>query len=248
MSRFKLTPQQAAALALDRNIAVSAGAGSGKTRVLVERYLEILALRPGLTARNIVAITFTRKAASEMRSRIRERIRDLLAEDTVTDTERRRYVTVLDELARAPINTIHGFAADILREFAIPAGLDPGFGILEEDAVSRPVELAADRVLRRAERDHGDAYRTALNYWNLDALRSGICEFAPSAHRIRLLERQTETPVDIQAVFRERLSQFNAAEWLAVIRALPTETGKTIADTRDLLLESLERLRVKSAL
>lgn len=243
MSRFKLTPQQEAALALDRNIAVSAGAGSGKTRVLVERYLAILNARPDISARNIVAITFTRKAASEMRGRIRQRIRGLLAEEKVSKPERRRYVTVLDELARAPINTIHGFAAEILREFAIPAGLDPGFTVLEEDPLSRPMQTAANRAMHRIERDDPESYRTALHFWSLDALRDRICEFAGNAVRMDRLEQQVRTPVDVDGLIRDRLAGFNAAEWLTIIGSIPEESGKTAAQTRQQLLESLSAMQ-----
>ena len=65
------TPQQQKAIStLDRNVSVSAGAGSGKTRVLVERFLKILQERKA-TAQEILAITFTRKAAREMQERVR---------------------------------------------------------------------------------------------------------------------------------------------------------------------------------
>ena len=72
------TPQQQEAIStLDRNVSVSAGAGSGKTRVLVERFLKILQERKA-TAQEILAITFTRKAAREMRERVQKGILDRL--------------------------------------------------------------------------------------------------------------------------------------------------------------------------
>ena len=77
MAEFTLTPSQDRAIhCIDKNVAVSAGAGSGKTRVLVQRFLYILGLglrHPSDTVRprEILAVTFTRKAAAEMRDRIR---------------------------------------------------------------------------------------------------------------------------------------------------------------------------------
>ena len=68
---MKLTPNQQRALRIDRHICVTAGAGSGKTTVLVDRYLEILR-QDSVTPEQVVAITFTDKAAAEMRSRIIE--------------------------------------------------------------------------------------------------------------------------------------------------------------------------------
>ena len=73
--------QQEAISTLDRNVSVSAGAGSGKTRVLVERFLKILEEEKA-SAQEILAITFTRKAAREMRERVQKGILDRLAEAT----------------------------------------------------------------------------------------------------------------------------------------------------------------------
>ena len=64
-----LTKAQRMALDHQRNIAVTASAGSGKTATLVERYLELLRLHPEINVRQILAITFTQKAAAEMRER-----------------------------------------------------------------------------------------------------------------------------------------------------------------------------------
>src|ERR1700682_601896 len=76
-----LKPEQAAAAhTLDRHLSVTAGPGAGKTTVLVERYLEILRAKK-VSVDNIVAITFTTRAANEMRQRVREKI-DALLHDT----------------------------------------------------------------------------------------------------------------------------------------------------------------------
>ncbi len=102
------------------DVIVSAGAGTGKTRVLVARYCEIL--RRGLAGiEEIVAITFTRKAAREMKDRIREH---LAGEDL--------HQGPLQDLETAPISTIHSFCGRILKENALPAGIDPDFRLLEE--------------------------------------------------------------------------------------------------------------------
>ena len=80
MSNF--TDQQLQAITtIDNNVAVSAGAGSGKTRVLVERFLHILEQSKNVSPKEILAITFTRKAAGEMKERVRTSMEDRLAND-----------------------------------------------------------------------------------------------------------------------------------------------------------------------
>ena len=71
-----LTPIQRMALDSQRNIAVTASAGAGKTATLVERYIELLRQHPEIGVRQVLAITFTQKAAAEMRERIARRLTD----------------------------------------------------------------------------------------------------------------------------------------------------------------------------
>ena len=125
-----LSEPQQRALALDKNISVTAGAGSGKTRILVERYLKIVLQNP-LRLRRVLAFTFTNKAAGEMQERIAA---DVLARLSATkDTgERALLLTIRDQLHSASISTIHGFCARVLREFPLEAGIAPDFQELDE--------------------------------------------------------------------------------------------------------------------
>ena len=121
------TPEQLAAIERrSGRLLLDAGAGSGKTSVLVERYaraVEVDGVEPGA----ILAITFTEKAAAEMRQRVRARLG--LNEDP------------------GWILTIHGFCARVLRAHALSVGLDPQFGVLEEDVARELSELAFDGAL-----------------------------------------------------------------------------------------------------
>lgn len=124
-----LTDQQRLAV-FQRSVSVvlSSGAGCGKTHVLTARYLSHLKLDQS-SVPQIVAITFTERAAREMRGRIRQGIhRELqsLEGDSLTTWEGH-----LNQLETAPINTIHGFCGELLRQNAISLGLDPGFEILD---------------------------------------------------------------------------------------------------------------------
>ena len=121
MTPIDLTEEQHLAVEhVGSNVIVRAGAGTGKTRVLVARYMEILN-KSLARVPEIVAITFTRKAAKEMRDRIRLQFPDTLVG-----------AGSLNELESAPISTIHSFCQRILRENATVIGIDPDFRVLEE--------------------------------------------------------------------------------------------------------------------
>jgi ATP-dependent helicase/nuclease subunit A len=126
LTQFRFTPdQKSAATRRSRAIAVTAGAGSGKTRVLVGRYLHLL--EQGYVLRSLVAITFTDKAAREMRTRIRTEIQRRLGE-APSDV----WQAAFTELDAARISTIHSLCAEVLRAHPAEAGLDPNFVVLEE--------------------------------------------------------------------------------------------------------------------
>src|SRR4029453_11131728 len=117
---------------LDRNLFVEAGAGAGKTSSLVGRIVELV--RSGVAIGSIAAITFTEKAAGDLRHRLRGALQQA-ADDTAGDDDpgvHRRFEASLDELDHAPIGTLHAFARRLLNEFPVAAGLPPGFGVLDE--------------------------------------------------------------------------------------------------------------------
>jgi ATP-dependent helicase/nuclease subunit A len=132
--------QQAAVMAEDSSLVVSAAAGSGKTRVLVERYLKHVT-EDGFRPDEILTITFTRKAASEMKNRIVKRLNEEGRADDAQVAE------------TGPIQTIHGFCERMLRENSIDAGLDPEFSILSEAQAARIRESALRQVLSGTEGD-----------------------------------------------------------------------------------------------
>ncbi len=124
---------------------VSAGAGTGKTRTLVARYLSLLAA--GHSLRSIVAVTFTRKAAHEMRNRVREVIRLYLEDPGLTEADGERWRGYYSELDAARIGTIHSLCAEILRAHPAETGLDPRFEVLEEAAAGLLLGEAREATL-----------------------------------------------------------------------------------------------------
>src|SRR5262245_41873566 len=139
---------RAAAVDPRLNIVLEASAGTGKTRVLVDRYTNLI--RAGVEPRNILAITFTRKAAAEMRDRILVTLRRAAEEGSLDPA---RWRSLRDHLGEVGINTIDAFCLSLLREFPLEADLDPGFGMADETEALRLVDEALDRTLRisRAE-------------------------------------------------------------------------------------------------
>jgi len=131
---------------LDSSMCIEAGAGTGKTRLLVNRYLNLL--REGKAqCREIVAITFTEKAAAEMKERLRKEISAIVSKnkegqkaggervpESPQDTRsfEGRMERALIELERAPISTIHSFASALIRDHPVEAGVDPGFEQIAE--------------------------------------------------------------------------------------------------------------------
>ncbi|HSO31062.1 MAG TPA: UvrD-helicase domain-containing protein, partial [Labilithrix sp.] len=155
---------------------VEAAAGTGKTTALVDRILSLL--RSGkATLRTLVAVTFTEKAAGEMKLRLRTEIEK--SRSRASDaTERERLNEALRQLEAAHIGTIHAFCADMLRERPVEAKVDPLFEVASEDESDRLYDEAftrwfqetlqapgegVSRVLRRATRERDqDGPRSAL--------------------------------------------------------------------------------------
>jgi ATP-dependent helicase/nuclease subunit A len=143
-----LKPEQSeAAHTLDCHVSVTAGPGAGKTTVLVERYLEILRTRK-VSVDNIVAITFTNRAANEMRQRVREKIDGLLR--TTGGEERKRWLRHKRALETAVVTTIHGYCSRLLHEFPVEANIDPQFLLLDEHQAAMMLEAVVEETLTEA--------------------------------------------------------------------------------------------------
>jgi ATP-dependent helicase/nuclease subunit A len=136
-----LTEQQRRAVVTrDVSVVLSSGAGCGKTHVLTQRYLSHLR-DDGAEVGQIVAITFTDRAARQMRDRIRGAVLAHVRA-AATDAEAERWAGHFRALETAQISTIHAFCATLLRQHAVEAGLDPRFDVLE-DVLSVNLEMEA---------------------------------------------------------------------------------------------------------
>src|SRR5215216_5785567 len=136
-----------------RRVIVSAGAGSGKTRVLVERFLRLLEENASWRVSDIVAVTFTEKAAREMVSRIRREIRFRI-DKSKSAAERERWRVHRNALDSARVGTIHSLCASILRAHPAEACLDPAFEVIEEIEAAALLEQAIQEAIDEAAKEN----------------------------------------------------------------------------------------------
>ncbi|HLJ43099.1 MAG TPA: UvrD-helicase domain-containing protein, partial [Candidatus Binataceae bacterium] len=162
---MELTREQRTAVYAAGNVLVRAGAGSGKTEVLAQRFVALLAgdiaQREPLAPDRIAAITFTEKATADMRRRIAEVLDDRIARE---DDAARRMVLIRARrtLGLARISTIHAFCARMLREYPIEAGVDPAFEVLDEHQSITFLESACrDLIADAVRKRHPGAMRLA---------------------------------------------------------------------------------------
>ncbi|HEX8120266.1 MAG TPA: UvrD-helicase domain-containing protein [Solirubrobacteraceae bacterium] len=171
------TDEQARAVLDDGgDLLLSAAAGSGKTSVLVERFVRHV-LEEGVAPGRILAITFTEKAAGEMKQRVRERLLELAARDAATDpAAARRAREAARESEGAWISTIHGFCARLLRGHAVSAGIDPGFAVLDEPSARTLRDAAWEHAFGTWLEERGEPALDVAAGFTADRLRAAVVE------------------------------------------------------------------------
>jgi len=161
MTRMLTEAQELAVERRREPLLLAAGAGSGKTSVLVERFVRAVR-EDGVAPGRILAITFTERAAGELRERVRARFVALGEREAARDTE------------AAFVSTFHGFCARLLRVHPLAAGLDPDFQILDEGLAARLRGQAWTAALRGfLEGERGDAV-DLVAAWGADRVRAMV--------------------------------------------------------------------------
>ena len=230
---LRLNDPQRTAATVPGDLVVTAGAGAGKTRTLVARYLALL--ESGVPLRGIVAITFTDKAAREMRTRIRQAITDWLAQDP---PRRAFWEEAFAGLDGARIGTIHGLCARILRAQPVEAarlGLMPDFVVLEEGRAAVLRARAVEEALAWAAADPAAARLFgALGEFGLRQAVSTLLEQRLDADAA--FERLTEDPLQSWAAALQRWlgEALDAARWQAPLEALAALRADDPADKMEL--------------
>src|SRR4051812_30975121 len=151
--------REAIANALDDTLVVEAAAGTGKTTELVKRIVRILATGRA-EVRGVVAVTFTEKAAGELKLRLREALDVARAESR--GPEREALNQALQYLEEAHVNTIHGFCSELLRERPVEAGVDPVFSVLTESQAERLFDQSFAAWIQAQLQDPPEGVRRAL--------------------------------------------------------------------------------------
>jgi ATP-dependent helicase/nuclease subunit A len=224
----EFTPEQERAIARrDERLIVTANAGSGKTRVLTERFVRSV-VEDGVAPAAILAITFTEKAAGELRERVRARFLELGRRDLAQETE------------AAWVSTIHGFCMRLLRANAVAVGLDPAFTVLDEGDARALRKDAFERALAGWLGNGGDTREDALEVaaaYGVDQLRKVVWgahdELRSRGHAAPRLPDAPPAP-DVSDL-RERLA--------AAIAPALAEIGTPQNPTSAKAIEALERCR-----
>jgi ATP-dependent exoDNAse (exonuclease V) beta subunit len=185
-------------MAFERNTVVWASAGTGKTRKLVDVYLELL--EEGADPLRIVAMTFTEKAAAEMRDRIR----------TALYAKQNRWIKTIAVLPAAPISTIHGFCGILLREHGLELGIDPSFTILDEQHSLDLAREAARETIRHEIRSGNEDVERLFGDFGLEKLVETMVSAGywlnSLGHDAQWLDARVEEQRRAAATLREQLA------------------------------------------
>ncbi|MFP3853711.1 MAG: UvrD-helicase domain-containing protein [Anaerolineales bacterium] len=233
--------QQEAVEASGQDVLVSAGAGSGKTRTLVARYLAALA--EGFEPRQVAAITFTEKAAREMRNRIR-RAAQLEAEVRQSETSAARWRRLANAMDGARIGTIHSLCAEILRNHPAEAGLDPEFEVLEE-GMARVLQYESVESALAAAANDPQAVSIYQHYgaWALRKLLLGLLEKRLEVDPALLTDFLQSLDLDhwLTKLIQDFLEEPSVAESIRDLRTLKAE-GYFQSDATDAMRALAEGL------
>jgi len=224
----------------DRAVLVSAGAGTGKTWTLTQRFLFLLEQHKDWAIDSIIAVTFTEKAAREMRTRIRQAVEKRAAETGDPTWQARRR-----DMDRMQVSTVHSLCSRILREHSIAAGIDPYFKVLDEQVTEVLKEEAVRQTLvELAESNEpGLELLVSLKVGDLQEELANLLDqrgtvkriFAEFPDEATLLERWSSGIEEMhQALWRKQKQEFPALDDL-----LHTLPGFAIMDPTDKLASSV---------
>lgn len=195
---MQLTFAQQEALNPDMSIFVEAGAGSGKTAVLVHRFIRILQKNPALNASHIVAITFTQKAAEEMATRIQGLLGSL---------EQALAQRIEASMSRARISTIHGFCCQLLKRYAKALNIPKNFTVLQTEPTLYLWEIGCESALAALKKEGAPALTAYLLRHSESALKMDLTALFHQRHQ---LEKLTQSSIEQQALTEKGSSTYEA--------------------------------------
>lgn len=207
--------QKNAVQAVGKNILVSAGAGTGKTRVLVERIFHLLRTQKAVIP-ELLVLTFTEKAALEIKTRLSKGFRKM------------SLVGPRRDLEKAAISTFHSFASRLLKEHPVEAGVDPDFRVIEAEQSALLQEEAMRGTIAKLYAEKNEAFEFLARYGE-DAALTGILKvFTAARHEGKALpefflenkkkeeavckKKEAELPRDAEALIA-KLGEIDRAGW-----------------------------------
>ncbi len=200
-----LTFEQCLALDYNRNMVVTAGPGAGKTRVLTERFCHLFLTNDDLEIEEILALTFTEKAAEEMKARIYLKFIQMLnrlgCRDEGHTNLRARIRHGLDKFSKNRIGTIHSFCAYLLRQYPVEAGVDPGFIIVQGFSRREMIMNAIGKAVSSMSRKKPDDFTRLM----------GV--FGTKENLMEAVKNTMEHPVVFNRVLETRGFLFGGEEW-----------------------------------
>ena len=205
----------------DRDICVVAGPGSGKTRVLVERFANLV-IEHKVPVNEILTLTFTEKAANEMKIRTAR-----LFEQKEMEKERQ-------EIEFAYLSTIHSFCARLLRENAIEAGIDPQFRVMDELETGRLKEQTLEDTLReQTDEKTLDTFLNGIFWKQTDPNKSRLKSFKENLIQLYEKIRNACVPISETAnqsdLSQDIVNSYNEAEKL-INKIKEIRSGKKLPD------------------
>jgi len=210
---------------LDATFVVEAAAGTGKTTVLVDRVVALVRSGRARLAQ-IIAVTFTEKAAGEMKLRLRAALEDARLHGETSEQERAHLDASLEELEAARIGTIHSLCADLLRERPVEAGVDPLFQVAAQDEAERLLDHTFNAWFEETLRDPPEGTRRLLR-------RRPVRRDGPTPRRLlrdsalRLVERRDfDAPWRRDAAFARAEEIDAAVDQLADLGALAAKARR----------------------
>jgi ATP-dependent helicase/nuclease subunit A len=232
------TPEQAAAIAVrGKDVLLEAGAGTGKTGVMVDRYCRLVC-DSGLSPDVVLAFTFTDKAAAELR----QRIRNELARRAERGSE--RAATVLAGIGGAWVTTIHGFCNRVLAAHPVAAGVDPGFRVLDAPETERAAREAFDDALVEFLTGGDPAREETVAAFDVEGLRGMIASVHAELRSRGVARPKLPEPPAPEPEAAIRRAAEAARECLEELRE---SKGKRTALERERLERALSRLDAPEA-
>ena len=212
MDFSEYTPEQQNAIAAKGKVIVSASAGSGKTRIMIERILRLVGL-DGVSLLDILAVTFTDAAALQMKERLRTELIEKIQKST--GKERERYYAALNDLSLAAISTVHSFCTRIIKTYfyLLPEEeLAPDCRVLTPQEAKGLSERALDNVLEETFRKVMSPQEKKENGQAEDALEGSFCKYAAALQHVLKVHYHAKKEKALRQVIEDMFNAIHSYE------------------------------------